>query len=341
MVLPEGTSQNEFKICQMRALVTGSTGFIGAGLVKQLAESGIHVNALYRSENKAKSLKVRNVTLCKGDILDIESLRTAVKHCDHVYHVAAFTEVWAKDKDIIRRLNVEGTRNVLDVALENGIRDIVFTSTAGVLGPSISGIINENTDRSIDYFLEYERTKAEAEELVSQYVKKGLNIKIVNPTRVYGPGFLGKSNSVTIMIKSYCEGKWHIIPGNGKSIGNYVYVDDVINGHILAMELGKSGERYLLGGENIDYLGFFNTLKKISGMNTWLIKVPLFAMLLISGFAMFLNKLFGISPFITPALVKKFNYNWEVSSRKAQKELDYNITSFSDGMKKTLEWIKE
>ena len=263
-----------------------------------------------------------------------------MNNCQQVYHIAAFTEVWAKDKSIIHDLNVTGTKNVFDVALEFGIKDIVFTSTAGILGPSIDGMVNEDTERKRDFFLEYERTKAEAEELALQYTNKGLNIRIVNPTRVYGPGNLSKSNSVTIMIKSFYEGKWHIIPGNGKSIGNYAFINDVVSGHILSMENGKPGERYILGGENVDYLEFFKKLKKASNKKTWMIKLPLWIMLTVSHFAMFLNKVFGMTPFITPALVRKFNFNWEVSSRKAINELNYEITSLFEGMKKTLNWIE-
>jgi nucleoside-diphosphate-sugar epimerase len=217
---------------------------------------------------------------------------------------------------------------------------MVFTSTAGVLGPSIQGIVNEDTKKSVDYFLEYERTKAIAEEKVKEYIAKGLNCVIVNPTRVYGPGLLSKSNSVTIMIKSFAEGKWRIIPGNGKSIGNYVFINDIVDGHLLAMEKGKSGERYILGGSNISYLEFFKILKEQTGQKHLMIKLPLFIMLTVANAMILITKVFGVKPLITPALVKKFNYNWIVSSEKALNELGYKPVSFAEGAKKTLEWLK-
>ena len=323
----------------MRVLITGSTGFIGANLALTLANNGIEVNALYRSEHKAKSLHHENINLCKGDILDSESLNNAVRGCDQVYHIAAFTDVWTKNPDDIYKLNVTGTLNVLNAALENNVKNIVFTSTAGVLGPSTNGIVNEDILRDTDYFLEYERTKAIAEEKVKLYLEKGLNIRIVNPTRVYGPGLLSKSNSVTIMIDSFNKGKWKIIPGNGKSIGNYVFINDVVNGHIQAMERGKPGERYILGGDNKSYLEFFKTLRDETGKNHMMIKIPLSVMLSISFLAMALNKISGIKPFITPSLVRKFNYNWEISSNKAIYELGYEITSLREGVVKTVEWL--
>ena len=325
----------------MRVLITGSTGFIGANLALVLANNGIKVNALYRSAQKAKSLHHENINLCKGDILDPESLKKAVRGCEQVYHIAAFTDVWTKNPEDIYNLNVKGTLNVFDAALENNVKDIVFTSTAGVLGPSEGDAVNESTIRTTDYFLEYERTKAIAEDKVKLYLEKGLNIRIVNPTRVYGPGLLSKSNSVTIMIDSFNKGKWRIIPGDGKSTGNYVFIDDIVKGHILTMERGKPGERYILGGDNKNYLEFFNILQEITGRHHKMLKMPLPIMLSVSFLAMALNKMFGIKPFITPALVRKFNYNWEISSKKAVDELGYEITSLRDGIRETIKWLNE
>lgn len=325
----------------MKVFITGATGFIGTRLANVLAEKGHIVHALYRSKEKAKAINHPNIKLFKGDILNTESLKAAIEGCEQVYHIAAFTDVWAKDNQFIYDLNVTATENILQLALEYKVKKLVFTSTAGVFGPSITGKITEATQRSMDYFLEYERTKDIAEGKVKEFVKKGLNAMIVNPTRVYGPGLLSKSNSVTIMIKSFSEGKWRVIPGNGKSIGNYVFVDDVVEGQQLAMNKGVSGERYILGGDNISYLDFFNTLRKLTNRRHRLFKLPLFIMLFFSHTLMFLNKLFGIKPMITPALVRKFNYDWVVSSEKAIEKLGYQPCSFEQGAIKTLEWLKK
>ncbi len=197
----------------MKIFITGATGFIGTVLALKLAERGDTVHALYRSVGKTKVLEHDNIRLFKGDITDVNSLREAMSGCDQVYHVAASTAIWAKDSSWIETLNVTATDNILKLALELGIDKMVFTSTAGVFGPSMNGEVTEDTRRSIDYFFDYERTKAKAEDLVRAYVKKGLNAVIVNPTRVYGPGPLTKNNGVTIMIKSFSDGKWRIILG--------------------------------------------------------------------------------------------------------------------------------
>jgi len=325
----------------MKILITGATGFIGKTLTQKLAEDGHMVHAMYRSEEKAKTIEHRNVRLFKGDITDYSSLESAMGSCEVVFHMAAYAKVWAKDSATFNRINVQGTVNVLDAALREGVRKIVFTSSAGVFGPSVNGIVTEKTERKISYFNEYEIAKALAEEKISEYINRGLDIVVVNPTRVYGPGILNESNGITKMIKKYSEGKFRWIPGNGKSIGNYVYVDDVVEGHILALEKGKSGERYILGGNNVSFNSFFEQLAAASGKNQRMIKLPLPLMQAIAYFLSLRAKVFGIPPLITPPWVKRYVHNWEVSSEKAIYELGYEITPLDVGLKKTLGWLKE
>ena len=325
----------------MSVFITGSTGFIGVKLANKLAESGQTVHALYRSEEKKKILKHPNIKLFNGDIMDTNSLEKAMDGCNYVYHVAAFTKIWAKNEHLIYDLNVNGTKNVLDASLKVGVKKVIFTSTAGIFGPSLIEKINENSERQVDYFLEYERSKAKAEELIKSYSKNNIEITIVNPTRVYGPGQLNKSNSVTIMMQAYIVGKWRFIPGNGKSIGNYVFIDDVINGHILAMEFGKNGEKYLLGGTDLSYLELFSILKKITGKKYFMLKIPFFFISLIAHVQLFFTKIFNVSPSITPSLIKKFSYSWKVSSQKAIDELGYTITPFETGAVQTLQWFNK
>ena len=324
----------------MNILITGATGFIGTKLTLKLAEDGHVVHALYRSKEKTKIIDHPNVRLFKGDITDYRSVENAARSCDVVFHMAAYARVWSKDSDIFNRINVQGTVNVMDAAQKVGVRKIVFTSTAGVLGPSKSVGVSENTQREIDYFSEYEITKALAEEKIREYIGNGLEIVVVNPTRVYGPGIMSESNGVTRMIKLYSEGKFRWIPGNGKSIGNYVYVDDVVEGHILALEKGKSGQRYILGGYNVSFNKFFEQLANTSGQKFWMIKLPLPLMLGVAYLFRLRTKLFGIPPLITSPWVKRYLYNWEMSSQKAFEELGYRITSLDKGFKKTLEWLK-
>lgn len=227
----------------------------------------------------------------------------------------------------------------MDAALKLGIKKVIFTSTAGIFGPSITEKVDENSERKIDYFLEYEKSKAKAEELIKSYSKNNMEITIVNPTRVYGPGLLSKSNSVTIMMQAYTDGKWRFIPGDGTSIGNYVFIDDVVNGHILAMEFGKNGEKYLLGGTDLNYIELFSILRKITGKKYFMLKIPFVLISLMAEIMLLFSKIFNIPPAMTPSLIKKFSYSWEVSSQKAINELGYSITPFETGAIQTLQWF--
>ncbi len=171
-------------------------------------------------------------------------------------------------------------------------------------------------------------------------MSKGLHAVIVSPPRVYGPGLLSESNGMTRIIHRYEQGKWRLIPGDGSKISNYVFVDDVVHGHWLAMEKGKSGEKYILGGQNASYNEFFSMLKHISQKNYRLYKIPIWAMLLFAHMQLLLAKIFHKNPLITPIWVKKYLHNWELTSEKAQKELGYVITPLEVGLKKTLLWIR-
>lgn len=325
----------------MNVFLTGATGYIGTRLALSLADMGYRVHALYRSEEKAKSLKNHsNIVLFKGDILDAKSLELAMLGCRQVFHVAACAKAWEKDPSTFYRLNVEGTLNVLNVAQKLNIEKIVFTSTAGIFGPSEDGSFTDETSGISGFFTDYEKSKKTAEDIIRQRAGEGQHIVIVNPTRVYGPGLLSESNGVTRMVKLYLEGKWHFIPGNGKSIGNYVFVDDVVQGHILAMENGRIGENYILGGENINYLDFFDRIRDISGDRFFLFNVGLKFMMLVSSCMKFMAEKFSIPPAITPELVKKFTCNWNVSSDKAMTELGYSIIPLDEGLRRTINWLK-
>ncbi|UCH14362.1 MAG: SDR family oxidoreductase [Bacteroidales bacterium] len=324
----------------MKIFVTGATGFLGINLCNELVSRGHIVNALYRSERKAKYIKHKNIHLFKGDITDTESIENAITGCDYVFHLAAYAQVWSKKSDTFHKINYTGTLKVLDAAEREGVKKVIITSTAGVFGPSNNNIIDENSRREVGYFTLYEKTKAEAEDLVLKRAAGGLNVVIVNPTRVYGPGLMNASNSVTRMIKLYIKGKFRSLPGNGKSIGNYVFIDDVVNGHILALEKGIAGEKYILGGENVSYIDFFKVLSEISKKKYLLFKFPLYLMLIISFFMLLIARVFGVKPLITPGWVRKYNYNWILSSDKAMKNLGYVITPLRAGIARTLDFIK-
>jgi nucleoside-diphosphate-sugar epimerase len=326
----------------MNYLITGATGYIGIRLAHKLAAQGQLVHALYRSEKKVLPLREQpNIRLFRGDILERESLEKAMQSCDGVYHVAAFAKPWTKDSQTFYRVNVEGALNVFEMAKKAGVRRVVFTSTAGVISPSDGMLSDENTPGKFDYSTHYERSKAAAEKIVLKLVKEGQDIVIVNPSRVYGPGLLSESNGATKMIKLYLQGKFRLLPGNGQSIGNYVFIDDVVEGHIKAMDKGRAGERYLLGGENASFIEFFDLLSEVAGKRSRMLKMPIWAMNLAAHLLLWRATTFGIPPLITPPWVRKYLFHWELSIEKARRELGYEPMGLREGFQKTLAWLDE
>lgn len=327
----------------MKILITGATGYIGQKLALQLAASGNQVTALVRNPLKAKKLLNHpQITIFEGDILDELSIDNALKGCEQVYHLAALASVWHKNPGTFHQINVTGLQNILNACQKWQVNEVLFTSTAGVVGDSKDGqSVAELTNFNPKLETLYENSKIEAEILIKEYVKKGIRGIIVNPSRVYGPGLLTESNGFTRLLKMYINGNWKIKPGDGNSLGNYVYIDDVVNGMILAMEKAKPGERYLLGGINVSYNVFFNLVNQLTGVERKLYNFPLPLMLLLSQIQLLMAKLFGKQPLITPSFVRKYNKNWIVNSAKAEAELGYTITPLSEGITKTIEWLSE
>lgn len=323
----------------MSIFITGGTGYIGAHLLKRLADSGEKIHVLVRSEKKATNIKHPNVAIFEGDIMNKDSIRDAMQGCNKVYHLAAFAKVWAKDPKIYFDINVTATVNILEVAQELEVSKVIVTSTAGVYGASVSDDITETYVRDFDFFNEYESSKAISESRIKDFVIAGLDVSIVSPTRVYGPYLFGQPQSVTQLIHKYVKGNWRIIPGDGTKIGNYVFVDDVIDGHILAMEKGQKGHTYILGGENHDYNSFFKILAIESGIHRKMIKLPI-------GFQMLFSRIqlmkipFGGTPLITPKWIAKGKYDWKVDANKAINELGLKVTSLQEGVKKTIDWVE-
>ncbi|MBN1951142.1 MAG: NAD-dependent epimerase/dehydratase family protein [Bacteroidales bacterium] len=324
-----------------KAFVTGATGFIGHKLTEKLLDQGVMVHALYRSESKIQHFQHPNLVWFKGSLDDRESLEAAMKDCKYVFHLAAFAKVWSKEQNIFYKSIYEGTLNIMEAAIKMKVEKAVITSTAGVFGPSMEKeMVDEVRPRPNAYFSDYEKYKDMTDRYLMENYTDKLNFCIVCPSRVYGPGELSDSNAATKLIRLYQAGKYHILPGNGKSVGNYVYVDDVVNGTLLALKNGKRGERYILGGdENVSYIEFFGTISEIIGIKYKLFKLPLAVMLVVSALMKTGAVLFKIPPLITPGWVRKFSYNWYVSVEKAKNELGYKPISLKQGIRKTLVWI--
>jgi len=321
-----------------KVFVTGSTGFIGSALVEKLLGRGFGVRALKRN---APATPRPNLEYITGDITDKESLRNGMTGCDYVFHLAAYAKNWASDPKIYTQVNIEGTRNVFAVAKEQNVQRIIWTSTIMTLGfPPTGGVGNEKMPRPSERFLtEYERTKTNMEREAAEWINKGLPLVIVNPTRVFGPGVQSEANSVTKLIDQYRRGLFPILLNRGRNIGNYGFIDDIVEGHLLAMERGKIGERYILGGENVSLKELFQTVDKIDGKKRFQLKIFWLVPMLVALYLELQAKCFGIYPLITPGWLRTFLLDAAFSTEKAEQELGYRVTPFEESVRQTCRWL--
>lgn len=324
-------------------MLTGGTGFIGLHVLDLLLDQGYEVHALVRNTSvlEAKASTSKNqLRLFQGSLDQIEHLKRASEGCDAIMHIAGVAKQWDKDPELFERINVQGSENVFKTARELGIQRVLNTSTAGTIAPSGRCISDESTPYPFPYFFEYERSKAKAEQVALAYNSDDLQIVTVNPTRVYGPGKIDQSNSTTLMFKKYLDGKWKFIPGDGNQYGSFVYVEDVAKGMLSALKQGKGGERYILGGENANYNHFFELIASISGVNHKLYHMPLGIIRSAARVSTFLAERFKITPFMVNAVARKLNYDWKVSSNKANADFNYDFRSLQKGLKDTYDWLK-
>jgi nucleoside-diphosphate-sugar epimerase len=325
----------------MAILITGATGYIGSLLTVKLADAGENIRILCRSTPSIPEFNRANIQVVKGDITDPRSLEKAMEGIDQVYHMAAYARLWAKDPSIFHQINVEGTRNVMEAAARAAVAKIVYTSTAGVIGPSRDHPMREEDARITGFFNEYEETKTEAEKIAMSFASGKMKVTIVNPARVYGPGLDTGSNPVTKIIELYMKKKWYVIPGSGEDIGSYCYVDDVVDGHISAMNLGGNGQRYIFGGVNATFNEFISYIRKYSKVEKKLYHLPFSLMSGASYLQLGWSKISGKAPMITPNWVRRYDYDWALDSSKAVREIGYKIRSFEEGVRQTSEWIRK
>ncbi|MET0243835.1 MAG: SDR family NAD(P)-dependent oxidoreductase [Flavitalea sp.] len=317
----------------MKILVTGAGGFIGNRLAETLAAQGHHINAMVRNLPSA-AVKDPNISYIKGDITDHSSVINATTGCDQVYHVAGYAKLWAAERKTFFNVNVTGTENVLKAALSEGVKKVVYTSSCAVFGPSLLTPITENDPRITAYTNDYDLSKLFAESTVKEYCAKGLNAVIVNPSRVYGPGLTTHANMISKLVLKARAGRPVLVPYIKNVIGNYAYIDDVVNGHIRAMLKGRTGERYIVGGENLSYEEVFKIVKE-EIPSARLIPLPASAVKLWGNFELLKHRLSGSEPKFTPDAAKRYLQDAAFDCSKAINELGYNITGFREGIRNT------
>jgi len=244
----------------MKYFLTGATGFVGGALAKKLCEAGHEVHASVRTPDKAKELQDLGVKVFKGDVTNKESMREPMSGVDGVFHVAGWYKIGTKDKSDGERVNIQGTRNVLELMHELKIPKGVYTSTLAINSDTKGKVADENYHFTGKHLSEYDRTKAVAHEIAKEFIAKGLPLVIVQPGLIYGPG---DTSNVRVTLISFLQGKFPMAPTQTTLC--WAHVDDVVQGHILAMEKGKVGESYIIAGEPCTFLDAFRLASQVSG----------------------------------------------------------------------------
>lgn len=324
----------------MKILITGATGYVGNKLALTLAERDNDVQVLVRNPYSVHVPVHKNIRVFAGDITNRESITEAIEECEQVYHTAALVKIFSRQADHFYKVNVEGTYNLLTKAVEAGVKKFVFTSSCGVIGPTLNYPKCENDERIAGFDNDYEYTKFLAEEQVKEFAGKGLLTVIASLSKVYGPGIETHPYSVNRVIHKFLKGNPAFIPWPGNLATNYCFIDDVVEGHILAMENGIRGEKYILGGENISYTDLFQTIRSLSGTKARIIQTPKFFVELWAAMQWLQYKISGKEPFVTKKAIRTIFCNKTFSNDKAIRQLGYQVTPIKDGLQQTIQFFK-
>ncbi|MFY9553853.1 MAG: hopanoid-associated sugar epimerase [Blastocatellia bacterium] len=256
----------------MNTLVTGGTGFVGSHLVRVILERGEQVRCLVRPTSRLDNLKDLPVQFVTGDLRDSDSLKQAAKGCRVVYHCAADYRLWSKDPAEMYQSNVEGSNNLMQAAFDEGVDRVVYTSTVGCLGMTDNGQpANEQTPVTIQEMIgHYKRSKFQAEERVREWASRGLPVVIVNPSTPVGELDIKPTPTGKIIV-DFLRGKMFGYVDTGM---NLIDVRDCAEGHVLAAEKGRAGERYILGGRNLTLKELFDMLASVTDIASPKMKVP-------------------------------------------------------------------
>ena len=324
----------------MKALVTGSTGFIGAAVARGLLERGVDVRVLVRHESDLGNLQGLKVEQAYCDLRDAASLRRALAGCRQLYHVAAHYALWAPDPQIFYDINVTGTRNLLEAARGAGVERIVYTSTIGAIGlPAGGGPGTEETPVSLEQMSgHYKRSKFLAEQEVMKLVRAGLPVVIVNPSAPVGASDI-KPTPTGQVIVDFMKGR---MPAYIETGMNLIDVDDVAAGHLAAMEKGRTGERYILGNRNLMLREVFALLSRLTGVPAPRVKLPRLAILPLAYANQWLADYVTHRPPRIPLEgVKMARYVMHYDCSKAIRELGLPQTPVEVALEKAVRWFRD
>jgi dihydroflavonol-4-reductase len=314
-------------------LVTGASGFLGWHVSRALAKRGYQVRALVRPGSHVTDL---DVDIALGDLRDPTSLERALKGCSLLFHVAADYRLWARQPADLYRSNVDGTRNLLSVARRVGLERVVYTSTVGCVGIPHDGLGDENTPVSIrDMAGDYKRSKFLAEQVALEFARVGLPIIIVNPTAPVGDHDV-KPTPTGQIVADFLDGRLPAFIDTGLNI---VDAEDVAEGHLLALESGKPGERYILGSENLTLAAILQLLARITGRKAPGVRLPYVVAYCAGICSTAWAEVTGDPPRVPIDGVRMARKKMWVSHDKARRELGFQPGPAESALRQAVNWF--
>lgn len=322
----------------MKVLVTGATGYVGSHVAARLVAAGHAVLALVRPGSEARlPAGCRPIA---GDLRNAVSVRRALPGCDALVHLAALVRMWVRDSREFDRVNVEGLSTVLRAAEEAGVGRIVYTSSIVALGPTDGVVCDEDRERiDLKFHTDYERSKWIADRMARDKAATGLPLITVYPGVVYGPGTPSQGNLLERTLRSFAAGRLRFRLGRGDRRICYAYVEDVAQGHLLALERGRPGRGYILGGENATQDRLFEVLQELTGVAPPRRSVPYWAGEAMGRLLRGAAWITGVPPAFSDGVIGTFRHEWAYRSDRAERELGYRITPLRQGLRRTLETL--
>jgi dihydroflavonol-4-reductase len=322
------------------ALVTGVSGFLGSAVARALIARGLRVRALVRPTSQSSNLAGLDCEAVHGDLTDPASLRAALRDIRYLFHVAADYRLWAPDSSVILRVNVGGTRALMQEALAAGVERIVYTSSVATL--KVSGA-TEPVDETAplaphEAIGTYKRSKTLAERAVEEMILRDrLPAIIVNPSTPLGPRDI-RPTPTGRMILDAARGK---IPAFVDTGLNFAHVDDIAEGHLLAFERGRIGERYILGGENRSLQELLVEIASLTGRPAPRVRLPRGPLFPLAFGAEAVARLTGKEPLLTVDGLRMSRYRMFFTSAKAERELGYRTRPYQEGVADALAWFRD
>lgn len=323
----------------MKAFVTGATGFLGSHVARALADQGANLRLLVRPTSNLKNLQGLNADTATGDLRDAPSLEKAIAGCDTVFHVAADYRLWVHDPNEMYRSNVDGTRAIIEAARKNGVRRVVYTSSVATIGFTSNGHpADEDSPVSLANMIgHYKRSKFMAEQVAMEAGRSGMHVVTVNPTTPIGEQDVKPTPTGRIVV-DFLKRKFPAYVETGL---NLVDVRECARGHVVALEKGRAGERYILGGENLTLKQILDKLGQITGLPSPAIKLP-YAVAFAAGVfgEIVTGRMLHGDPRATIDTVRMGKKMMFASSAKAERELGWKFVPVEDALGRAVEWFR-